>query len=54
MAKDSKKLVGYCLKCKKKVLIKNPRKVVVKNHPFIKGECPICGTTVWRVISKKK
>jgi NAD-dependent SIR2 family protein deacetylase len=41
---------AYCVKCKKKVEIQNPKKVVMKNkRPAIKGTCPKCRTAVFRI-----
>ncbi len=42
---------GYCVKCKKKnVEIKNPKSVKLKNgRPATKGECPTCGTKMFRI-----
>jgi len=41
---------AYCMKCRKKVEIKNPSKVTMKNkRPATKGSCPKCGTTVYRI-----
>jgi len=41
---------AYCVKCRKKVEIKNPEKVTLKSgRPAIKGTCPICGTKVFRI-----
>ena len=41
---------AYCMKCRKKVEIKNPSKVTLKNkRPATKGACPKCGTTVYRI-----
>ncbi|MBI4214831.1 hypothetical protein HY546_02445 [archaeon] len=43
-------LKAYCVKCKAKVTIKNPKHVKLKNgKPATKGECPKCGTTVFRI-----
>ncbi|MBA7678039.1 hypothetical protein ES703_86310 [subsurface metagenome] len=48
---------AYCLKCKRKVEIKNPREVILKNnkHALLKtnrhgvhGVCSVCGTKVFR------
>ncbi len=37
---------GYCVKCKKKVEIQDPKKVVTKNkRNAVKGKCK-CGTKV--------
>ncbi len=44
---------GRCMKCKKEVEIKNPKEVVMKNGmKAVKGECPVCGTKVFRILGK--
>ena len=41
---------AYCMKCKKKVEIKNPGKVTLKNgKSATQGTCPKCGTKVFRI-----
>ncbi len=41
---------AYCVKCRKKVEIKNPKQVVFKNkRPATSGTCPTCGTKVFRI-----
>jgi len=41
---------AYCMKCRKKVEIKNPAKVTLKNkRPATSGVCPVCGTKVFRI-----
>lgn len=41
---------AYCVRCKKKVEIKNPQKVKLKNgRPATKGDCPNCSTKVFRI-----
>jgi len=41
---------AYCFKCRKKVEIKDPKKVTLKNgRPAIRGLCPACGTKVFRI-----
>jgi DNA-directed RNA polymerase subunit RPC12/RpoP len=41
---------AYCFKCRKKVEIKDPKKVTLKNgRPAIRGICPACGTKVFRI-----
>jgi hypothetical protein len=41
---------AYCVKCRAKVEIKNPEKVVLKNKkPATRGKCPKCGTKVFRI-----
>ncbi len=45
---------AYCVKCREKVEIKNPEETEMKNgRPAIKGECPNCGTGVYRIKSSK-
>ena len=41
---------AYCMKCRKKVDIKDARSVTLKNRrPAIQGVCPACGTKVFRI-----
>jgi len=41
---------GYCMKCRKKVDIKDAQSVKMKNgRPATKGVCPKCGTKVFRI-----
>lgn len=41
---------AYCVKCRKKVEIKNPKAIVMKNkRPATQGTCPGCGTKVFRI-----
>ena len=41
---------AYCLKCRKKVEIKNPKAIIMKNkRPATQGVCPLCGTKVFRI-----
>ncbi len=41
---------AYCVKCKKKVEIKDPEQVTMKNgRKATKGTCPDCGTSVFRI-----
>jgi len=41
---------AYCMKCRKKVEIKNPRQITLKNgRPAVQGVCSICGTEVFRI-----
>jgi predicted RNA-binding Zn-ribbon protein involved in translation (DUF1610 family) len=45
---------AYCVKCREKVEIKNPEETEMKNgRPAVKGECPNCGTGVYRIKSSK-
>lgn len=41
---------AYCVKCRKKVDMKNPMKITMKNkRPAMRGVCPTCGTKVFRI-----
>ncbi len=41
---------AYCMKCRKKVEIKNPKQVTLKNNrPSVQGVCFVCGTKVFRI-----
>ena len=41
---------AYCVKCKKSVEMKDPKKVKLKNgKPATKGSCPKCATKVFRI-----
>jgi hypothetical protein len=41
---------GYCVKERKKVEIKDPRQVTMKNgRPAIQGACPDCGTKIFKI-----
>ena len=41
---------AYCVKDKKKVEIKNPVAIVMKNgKPATQGTCPVCGGKVFRI-----
>jgi hypothetical protein len=42
-----KKIKGYCLKCKKMRVVKDPRQSTLKNkRSVIKGVCPKCGSKI--------
>jgi RNase P subunit RPR2 len=44
---------AYCVKCKDKVEIKDPKDITMKNsRPAVKGTCSKCGTKVFRIKSK--
>ena len=46
---------GRCMKCKGPVKIKNPKEQIMKNGmKAAKGECPKCGTKVFRILGKAK
>ncbi len=48
---------GYCVKCRKKQEIKNPKEVTMKGKGGVKrkamtGVCPKCGTKMFRIMGK--
>jgi len=52
------KYEGFCVKCKKKVEIKDPQEIEIKGKGGTKrravtGVCPICGTKIFRILGKK-
>lgn len=41
---------AYCVKCRKKIEVKDPKQVTMKSgRKATKGVCPDCGTTVFRI-----
>jgi len=43
-------VTAYCMKCNKKVEIKNPKQVRLKNsRPAVQGVCSVCGAKVFRL-----
>ncbi len=41
---------AYCMKCRKKVEMSNPKAVTLKNkRPATQGTCPKCGTKIFRI-----
>jgi hypothetical protein len=41
---------AYCMKCRAKREIRNPRSIVMKNgRPATQGVCPNCNTKVFRI-----
>lgn len=43
---------GYCVKCKTKREYQGEVVVSATNRRMAKGACPICGTTVVRILGK--
>ena len=44
------KIEGYCLKCRAKKEIKEPKSVTLKNgRKAISGTCDCCGTKIFRI-----
>ncbi|KAG2472159.1 MAG: Isoleucyl-tRNA synthetase [Nitrosopumilales archaeon] len=45
-----KMVTGYCVKCRTKREMKDPKSVTLKNgRPASKGTCPTCGTKMFRI-----
>lgn len=48
---------GRCMKCKKQVEIKDAKDTTIKSRggelKAVRGVCPNCGTTVFRIVGKK-
>jgi hypothetical protein len=50
VVKTSSDVEAYCVKCKQKQIMDNPKKVVMKNgRPARKGKCPVCGSGMFRI-----
>jgi hypothetical protein len=48
--RNGEKVEGYCLKDKRKVEMKDPQPITMKNgKPATVGTCPICGTKIYRI-----
>ncbi len=50
---------AYCVKCKAKTEMKDPQEVTMKGkggtmRMAMKGECPKCGTKMFRIMGVKK
>jgi predicted RNA-binding Zn-ribbon protein involved in translation (DUF1610 family) len=47
---------AYCVKCKKKKELKDPKEVVFEGkkgkRKALQSKCPDCGTTITRIIGK--
>lgn len=42
---------GWCVKCRGKREIDNPKRVKMKNGRYaLKGKCPKCGTGMYRIL----
>jgi hypothetical protein len=45
---------GYCVKCKEKRDFKGAVEISKSGMNMAKGKCPVCGTTVCRIMGKAK
>ena len=53
----AEKVTGYCVKCKKKQPMDNPKEITMKGKGGVKrramtGVCPKCGTKMFRIMGK--
>lgn len=51
-------IIGYCVKCKQKREMKDPKEVEMKGKGGVvrramTGTCPVCGTKMFRILGKK-
>ena len=47
-------ITALCVKCNKKVNVKNPKQYTMKNNRIaVRGVCPFCSTKVFRIIGRK-
>lgn len=45
---------GYCVVCKKKMIMEDAQEVTMKNgRAAAKGKCPKCGTGMYRILPNK-
>ena len=54
----AEEITAYCVKCKAKKVMKDPVEVTMKGkggttRRAMKGTCPVCGTTMFRIMGKK-
>ena len=46
---------AYCVKCKAKKEMQDAKEVEMKNGRLaMKGKCPDCGTSMFKILGKKK
>ena len=49
-----KTMEAYCVKCKAKREMKDPKEITMKNgRPATQGVCPTCGTKMFRIGKSK-
>ena len=47
---SGERVEAYCVKCKSKRIMDNPKKITMKNgRPARKGTCPECGAGMFRI-----
>ena len=46
--------MAYCVKCRKKSPMVETQRVTMKNgRPAVSGKCGVCGTGMYKILSKK-
>jgi hypothetical protein len=41
---------GFCVRCRKKKEMKNPKRVTMRNgRKATRGTCPVCGSGMYRI-----
>ena len=52
--KEVHRMEAYCVKCKAKREMKDPKEITMKNgRPATQGICPTCGTKMFRIGKSK-
>lgn len=51
------KYIGFCVKCKKKQAMKDPKEITIKGkggteRKAVTGTCPVCGTKMFKILGK--
>ena len=50
VAKGGDEMQAYCVKCRAKREMQNPKAITMKNgKPATQGTCPVCGTKMFRI-----
>jgi len=48
--KGGESMQAYCVKCRAKREMKDPKQITMKNgRPATQGTCPVCGTKIFRI-----
>jgi len=54
LKKEKGKMEAYCVKCRAKREMREPKDVVFKNgRPATQGKCPTCGSKIFRIGSRR-
>ena len=50
LEKEDTMATAYCVKCRQKREMKNPKQITLKNgRPAVQDVCPVCGTKIFRI-----